>query len=731
MGLDGRFAGLTELIARYWGFRALRPLQEPAIRAVLEGRDSLVVMPTGAGKSLCFQAPALLTPERPTVVISPLIALMKDQVDRLRSIGINARHIDHTLSPDEKREIFDELKARRVPLLFVAPERLMLSSFQSFLQQLDVQTFVIDEAHCISHWGHDFRPEYRQISSLRTLFPAAHFHGYTATATESVRKDIVTQLQLRDPLVLVGDFDRPNLTYRILPRGKVLDQVVEVLGRHPKEAGIIYCFRKRDVDDLTLQLQQRGFSALPYHADIPGEVRRQTHEAFRKEECNLIVATVAFGMGIDRSNIRFVIHAAAPASIEHYQQETGRAGRDGLEAECVLLFSISDVIFRKKMAIRDVEEGTMPPERLPIIHAHLEAMGKFCRTGLCRHRFLVEHFAQTYSSMNCMACDICLSEVDFEPDSLIIAQKILSCVSRVQERFGVGQIVDILVGAETERIRSLGHDKLTTYGLLKDHKTPQIRDWVHQLLNQDALEQTEDDRPVLKLNDASWAIMRKQKEIRLLRSVVRAKAKASQAEVASWEGVDPELADHLRVWRKELATAKKLPPYGIFDDRTLRELCRVRPSNIDKLKVIYGIGEKRLSEFGKELLKQIRDYCSENGLELDQAGRVETTVAPVNVTAGAEATFYLFRRGASIEEAAEERGISPKTARDYLCSYLESEKPKSIDSWVSRDMQQQVRVAAEKMGLARLKPIFVELKEAISYDVIAIVVSHLRGSEGR
>lgn len=726
MSAEGRFTRLMTLIEEYWGYHTLRPLQEEAMRAVLGQRDSLTVMPTGSGKSLCFQAPALLNPERPTLVISPLIALMKDQVDRLRSIGINAYHIDHTLTASAKREVYDELKCRRVPLLFVAPERLMLPQFQDFLQTLDVTTFVIDEAHCISHWGHDFRPEYRQISTLRQRFPQANFHGYTATATEQVRADIAAQLQLRNPTILVGDFDRKNLTYRILPRGAVTEQVIEVLERHREEAGIIYCFRKREVDDLTMQLNQKGYSARAYHADLTAEARRDTHEAFRREECNLIVATVAFGMGIDRSNIRFVIHAAMPSSIEHYQQETGRAGRDGLEAECVLLYSGKDVMVRKFLHQKEVDEGTLPRERLPVVLHHIEEMSRFCRTGVCRHRFLVEHFAQTYPSLNCGACDICLSEVEFEDDSTVIAQKILSCVHRTQERYGVGHVCDVLHGAKTERIKTTQHDKLTTYGLLKDYPTAQIRDWVYQLINQDLLEQTDDEYPKLALNALSWEVMRKQREVKLLRSLKRERAKTSRAASESWEGVDVGLADHLRRWRVEMALSRKMPPYTIFDDRTLRELCRVRPSSLEKLRYLHGIGDRRLKDYGEGILNEIREYCARQGLELDQTNQNEKPTPPPKPKAVQRTYFPNFERGESISQVAAEYKLTPMTIRDHLCTYIEIERPRSIDAWVEPEVQDLVREAARKVGIDRLKPIYLELGESIPYDAIAVVVSHLR-----
>src|SRR6516164_3363649 len=347
---------LLEVIKHHWGFRALRPLQEPAMRAVVDGRDSLVVMPTGGGKSLCYQAPAVLRGGT-TVVVSPLISLMKDQVDSLQAYGIAAAQLDSSLSPAERFAYEQDVRDGAVRLLFVSPERLMMPEFCNLCRQAGVKTFAIDEAHCISHWGHDFRPEYRMMSKIKEVFPGASVHGYTATATEQVRADICKQLALTRPLVLVGNFDRPNLTYRVLRRTDMDKQILEVLARHTGEAGIIYCLRRRDVDEIHATLRQKGHKALPYHAGMNGDERKRVQDAFIAEECDLIVATVAFGMGIDRSNIRFVLHTAMPKSIEHYQQETGRAGRDGLEAECVLLHSAQDYFTWKMILEKSAEEN--------------------------------------------------------------------------------------------------------------------------------------------------------------------------------------------------------------------------------------------------------------------------------------------------------------------------------------------------------------------------------------
>ena len=468
---------LQAVVQKHWGYGSFRPLQEDAMRAVLDGRDSLLVLPTGGGKSLCYQAPAVLRGGT-TVVISPLIALMKDQVDGLQACGVPAIQLDSSLTPGERANYIQEVRDGAVRLLFVSPERLMMPEFQSLCREANVKTFAIDGAHCISHWGHDFRPEYRQMSRIKELFPGASVHGYTATATEQVRLDICKQLALTDPLVLVGNFDRPNLTYRVLRRTDPDKQVREVLDRHAGEAGIIYCLSRKDVDETNARLQQLGYKSLPYHAGKDGAERTRVQEAFLNEECDLIIATVAFGMGIDRSNIRFVVHLAMPKSIEHYQQETGRAGRDGLEAECVLLHSGKDVLTWRFILEKSAQEKSVAADFLPNAYKHIEDMDNYSRSAICRHRALVQYFGQTYAEEMCGACDLCLGDVEVVADAVVVAQKILSCVARVKERYGVNHVISILRGEDNERVRQYQHDKLSTYGLMKEHPKTVISDWI-------------------------------------------------------------------------------------------------------------------------------------------------------------------------------------------------------------------------------------------------------------
>jgi ATP-dependent DNA helicase RecQ len=605
---------LLDLINKHWGFSSLRPMQEGAMQAVLERRDSLVVMPTGGGKSLCFQAPALLD-DRPTVVVSPLIALMKDQVDGLRECGVAAAQLNSSQSPDEQRFVSRELQAGNIKLLFASPERLAMPSFRDLLLRAGVRTFAIDEAHCISHWGHDFRREYRQLRDLRSIFPEATLHAYTATATPQVRNDIAQQLELRDPALLIGDFDRPNLTYRVLPRTDSWRQVLEVLGRHRGDAGIIYCIRRREVDALTEKLRRHGgVNVVAYHAGLTPEERKRAQDEFASERCDLVVATVAFGMGIDRSNVRYVLHTGMPKSIEHYQQESGRAGRDGLEAECVLLYSAADAIFWRTMLEKPPEDGgELDPQFVESAVRHVRDLDRYCGGVICRHRALVEYFGQSHASEDCRACDVCLNETEDVPEALVVAQKIASCVYRVGESFGVGHVVSVLRGEETDKVRTRGHDRLSTYGLLRSATKHELREWIYQLIGQDVLLQTDDEYPILRLGSRARDLMKGAISVRLRQPAVRKKdaapklpAAARGSDLSPLTGDDRQLFEALRKWRRALAEDRGVPPYVILGDKTLRELARLRPATLSELRGIYGIGDAKLEAFGKALIEQIR-----------------------------------------------------------------------------------------------------------------------------
>ncbi len=615
---------VQEAVHRYWGFDDLRPLQGEAIAAALQGRDSLVVLPTGGGKSLCYQTPPLVAGGT-DVVVSPLISLMKDQVDSLAGVGYPAAALHGNLGDEERRKIEQGLSAREYRLLLVAPERLLQPGFLQKLESLDVRRFVIDEAHCISHWGHDFRPEYRHLAVLRQRFPQASLHAFTATATARVREDILRQLELRDPAVLVGRFDRANLVYRVLPQVDRNEQTLEVLRRHAGEASIVYCLSRKDTEAMAAFLRRAGLDAAHYHAGMEAAERRRTQDAFALERLNVVVATVAFGMGIDRSNVRCVLHAGLPKSIEHYQQETGRAGRDGLEAECVLLYTAADVIrweslLRKSaQETQESSESLGPEEQAEILAVsleHLRQMQQYANVATCRHKLLSEYFGQAYEQPDCGACDVCLGEVEGIAEATVIAQKILSCVARVEQRFGVGHVTDVLMGGDTEMVRRCHHERLSTYGILQEHSKKEVQSWIYQLLDQGLLGRTEGEWPVLQLNAQSWAVMRGQLPVRLFRAK-KERRQRTRHEESTWEGADRGLFDRLRQWRREAATRRRVAPFMILHDNVLQQLAILRPTNLGTLAQVRGIGEQRLARLGADLIAVIGEYCQKHGLTHD------------------------------------------------------------------------------------------------------------------
>ena len=599
---------LVSVLQRYWGYTTFRPLQQEAMEAILAGRDSLVVMPTGAGKSICFQAPALVA-EGLALVVSPLISLMKDQVDTLVSNGVAAACYNSSLSSAQKQDVLAGLREGRFRLLYVSPERIVGEGADVFLGRVvsgaaPVRFVAVDEAHCISQWGHDFRPEYRQLGRLRELFPGVSLHAYTATATARVRRDIATQLGLQMPLELVGSFDRPNLTYRVLPRSALKKQILDVLTRHRGQAGIVYCTSRKDVDALAAWLKDEGLRAVPYHAGLSDDERHRHQDAFLDENADVVVATVAFGMGIDRSDVRYVIHAGAPQSLEHYQQESGRAGRDGLEAECVLIVSGADFLKWRQMLERNGEMNDQRRTLLRDIERYASAVG-------CRHRHLLAHFGERYGKDDCSACDFCLGELETVPDAVTTARKILSCVARVGQRFGAGHVTNVLRGAASAQVTARGHETLTTFGLLSGASIDEVRGYIDQLLALGLLRQTDDPSPVLALTDKGVDVLKDASAApdlalaRQRRPDPLGAPRRSKAETEGWEGVDRDLFERLRALRLTVARARGVPPYVIFHDTTLRELARLKPATIDALRRVYGVGAKKAEDLGPAVLDLI------------------------------------------------------------------------------------------------------------------------------
>lgn len=709
---------LLKQLRQYWGYDGFRTLQREAMSLVMQDRDSLVVLPTGGGKSLCFQVPAV-SRNGLALVVSPLISLMKDQVDSLVSVGVPAACINSMQTNREKLDVADRIRRRELKLLYIAPERLVQPKTLEFLKSAGVSFVAIDEAHCISQWGHDFRPEYRQLKTLKMAFPGIAIHGYTATATEKVREDIMEQLGLQNGQVLVGSFDRPNLQYRVERRTDSIGQIQRILNRHRGESGVIYCISRKNVDAISDALNGLGFKTLPYHAGMSDEDRRRNQDAFIEESVQIIVATVAFGMGIDKSNVRFVIHAEMPRSLENYQQESGRAGRDGLEAECVLLYSASDAD-TWEFLMQDIED----PEVLNAGRQSLMSMKHYCISTRCRHAQLVEHFGQILESSSCGACDFCLQEMEPVADSMIVSQKILSCVVRQGERYGAAYTAQVLKGSKARRVIENGHDRISTWGILKDEPEPTLRNWMDQLVSQGYL-RIAGEFHCLEVTPRGRIVLRGEETPQLLRQ--RIAESAVQSPEDSWAGVDRQLFEELRQMRARLAVQKQVPPYIIFSDATLRDLARHRPTNADVLLKISGIGERKRNEFGPVVLFTIQQWCETRGCEANvDVALIDKPAKKPKASKAAEGTrasdyFDLFEQRCSIEDVALQLDRSIDTVSRYLAQYLELHRVDDISPWVPAPMKARVEALFGQLGCERLKPVFEALNEEVPYSHLRLI----------
>ena len=536
---------------------------------------------------------------------------MKDQVDTLVGNGVAAALFNSSLSAGEKSDVIAGLRSQRYKLLYVSPERLVgegSDAFLAMLSSIDVSFIAVDEAHCISQWGHDFRPEYRQLGRLRQLLPGVNLHAYTATATARVRRDIATQLGLENPIEFVGSFDRPNLIYRALPRAALKKQLTEVLARHRREAGIIYCTSRREVDALAAWLTEIGHTALPYHAGLSDGERSRHQDAFLSERADIIVATVAFGMGIDRSDVRFVVHAGSPRSLEHYQQESGRAGRDGLEAECLLIYSPADFMKWRAMLEQNGELNDASRTLLRQMERYASGVG-------CRHRHLSEYFGDRYEKESCGGCDYCLNELEPAAEPVVIARKILSCVARVGQRFGATHVASVLRGQASEQVVGRGHDRLSTFGLLSDMSNAEVRGYMEQLIGAELLQQSDGVYPVVALTQKGLGLLKDPSSVPGLALARQrpprkgAPRAQSRVEAESWENVDRDLFERLRSVRLEIARSRGVPPYVIFHDATLREMARLRPTSIDALLAVKGVGARKADDLGGVFLDAIRAHA--------------------------------------------------------------------------------------------------------------------------
>ncbi len=586
-----------------FGFREFRPNQERVVRAILDKRDVFAVMPTGGGKSLCYQLPALML-QGTCMVISPLIALMKDQVDGARSNGIRAAFLNSSLSSDDRDEVMQKLLSNSLDLLYVAPERFILDHFRQMLSRVQISMAVIDEAHCISEWGHDFRPDYLSLSDLVTMFPGVPVAAFTATATHRVQQDILDKLALRDPLIVRASFDRPNLFYEVCFKENSDAQLVSLLKSQPGKAGIIYRTSRKSVNDTAAMLKAKGFRAVPYHAGLSDLDRKRNQEAFIRDEVDVIVATIAFGMGIDKSNIRFVIHADLPKSIENYYQETGRAGRDGEAAHCTLLFAQGDI-----PKVRFFIDSMLDDAERARSLAALSKVISFASTSVCRRRTLLEYFGESYPHENCCSCDICLGTREVV-DCTREAQMLLSAIVRTEERFGATHIVDIVIGSSNKRIRDFRHDQLRTWGVGKDRDKKYWRQLVDELLAQKVIGKSEGLYPTLFLLPKAASILKNEESLQIVQLLEKKKIEKVRGELLA--PYDHDLFELLRTLRKKIADEQGIPPYVVFSDRSLRDMAALLPRSAEAMLSVSGVGEVKLERYGHQFLRLIDRFCSDH-----------------------------------------------------------------------------------------------------------------------
>jgi ATP-dependent DNA helicase RecQ len=708
------------ILQTIFGYDSFRHNQKEIIDQILQGKDALVLMPTGGGKSLCYQVPALCLPGV-TVVVSPLIALMKDQVDALVLSGVKAAFLNSTQTSSEQAFLSEQLKNNELKLIYVAPERLVGQDkqFLQFLKTIPLSLFAIDEAHCISQWGHDFRPEYRVLGELKEAFPETPIIALTATADGLTKKDILLQLNLKNPQVFENSFNRPNIFYTVKPKRGHYEELVEYLKAHKNDSGIIYCLSRAATEKLAEDLVEDGFQAAAYHAGLEKNLRDERQDLFLKDEIKIMVATIAFGMGINKSNVRFVIHVDLPKNIEGYYQETGRAGRDGLNSDALLFFGAGDVIKLKNFAQVEGNE-----EQTKILLKKLDQMVQFCETKRCRRKYLLNYFGETASD-NCGSCDVCLSSRTLV-DATLISQKFLSAVARMNERFGAGYIIDVLRGSQSEKIRA-EHKKLTVYGIGKDLTKDEWHHYAKELLYEDYLQQSNGEYPVLQLTEKSKAVLFKAEKAFLNAPTKQVLTK--EPIIFQQHAYEQELFESLKKLRNQIAHEENIPAYIIFSDSSLLDLATYLPIKRSDLSSISGFGAFKIERYGSAFLEKVQDYCIEHQIATRMDLKGPQKKKPLRIVKEKETdtkklSFEQYQKGNSIEVIAEARGLSPATIESHLSFYIIQGKL-SLDEFVIHSHQELIKKAAEKHGRLSLRILKENLPDSISYGAIRMVLNSM------
>ncbi len=730
-----QFDTLEQALKHYFGYDEFRSGQREIITTALANKDLLVIMPTGGGKSLCFQLPALLK-QGVTIVVSPLIALMQDQVQQLADNGIAATFLNSSISTEERRDRAAAIYNGEIKLLYVAPERLNQEFITNFLvdlhQEVGIACFAIDEAHCVSEWGHDFRPDYRKLSQLREYFPKVPFLGLTATATDRVRQDIIKQLDLREPDIHVASFNRPNLYYEV--RRKTTTPYRELLAQVKKTdgAGIIYCLSRKKVDELTHKLLQDGVKALPYHAGLDSETRTNNQTSFIRDDVQWMIATVAFGMGINKPDVRSVIHYDLPRNIEGYYQESGRAGRDGESAHCTLYFGMGDIKTIEYLIAQkiDRETGEALAEEQRIATQQLRRVINYAEASECRRIIQLGYFGESFPG-NCDNCDNCKYPRPIS-DWTIESQKLLSCVARFSKQgrnFGLNYTIDVLRGSKADRVLKNGHDTLSTYGIGKDRTQDEWRMLGRSLLHQGLVDETSDGYSVLTLNPSSWEILKGERKVEI--AITPTIAKAESMDISTNSAEIQSLYNRLQKLRKQYADANKVPPYVIFADSSLRLMAQQQPQTLAQFAQISGVGARKLAQYGEMFTAEIRAFRSESGLPIltetePTPPLVAHTPTKSDVSSSQLQTLDLYQRGLSIAEIAIERSMRESTIIDHLIKTIECGYEINLDRIISLERQNAIAQAINTVGAERLTPIKEHLGDSYSYEEIKLVRAKLK-----
>lgn len=709
---------IQQTLQQHFGYDDFRLNQEAIIQNVLEKNDSIVLMPTGGGKSLCYQVPAIIF-DGVTVVVSPLIALMKDQVDALNLNGIKAAFLNSSQNSSEQANIIRRINNHDLKLLYVAPERLVgQNSLLAYLKGVNVSLFAIDEAHCISHWGHDFRPEYLVLGQLKTQFPEVPLIALTATADHLTKQDIISKLEVSRYKVFENSFNRPNISYFIKQKKNYLGQLLEYLRTHADDSGIIYCLSRKSTEALAEDLQGYGYAAAAYHAGLDRNLKEANQEKFLRDEIKIMVATIAFGMGINKSNVRWVVHVDLPKNIEGYYQETGRAGRDGLPSEAILFYSAADVFKLKSFARVEGNEG-----QSKVMLKKLDQMSALCETRQCRRKYLLNYFDEAAPDF-CGSCDVCLSDEE-KVDATIEAQKILSAVYRVKERFGITYIIDFLRGSKTSRPE---HQQIKTHGIGKDISKEQWRQYIRELLNHGYLHQSDSEYPVLQLTEKSHQILKSELQVMLVKSVTAKQDVAKAYSPAS--DVSSDLLKQLKSIRYRLAQGENVAAFQIFSDATLVELATYLPLTKSDIGKISGFGNIKLEKYGPVFLDAIIDYCRANNLKTNIESKVlkrgRKAAIPDKATETKKTSYQLFRSGKDIDEIAALRELKRSTIEEHLAYFIFSGEI-AINEIVSRQkMEVIIQAIEENKNSLAISPVKQKLGDNYSYGEISAVIQYLR-----